>query len=327
MPQIVMFRHSPDEYSPKIQGVSGLCNWNATTKHFRRFLLSVGDYVDSTNTLQSGDLLFWSEWEACTWVRKLLPKRLHCATWLHEPIYPTACPPSAGGGCLHRQNTDPCVFGDSFKYALCLQQTCRQGRVFSTKMQQLDSGSLIFFGGTRRGTFFLDTVFVVGEKTPYVGPDWARAVQCSNAYRILTLNQTQGKLSFYRGITWSQREQHNGLYSFAPGKVLQNRATLNTLSVAFRNRCVLNFGPLNQIVQNVSTKQFGVSQNFTAINAPLNVVQLAWNELLHQVKANGFVPCVHFQWPQQNQTPNRMAHATAPQNTSAKGSRIHPSRP
>ena len=310
MPKIVMFPHSMKEYSPKpgFKGTRGLCNWNATTDHFRRFLLSKGEYVDASNVLQSGDLLFWTEWEACTCARKLLPKSQHCASWLHEPIYPTACPPTAGGGCLHRQNTDPCVFGKSFKYALCRQY--RNG--IPTELQDLETGSLIVFCGRKDGTFYLDTVFVVGEQTSYVGPDRKRpqAVHCSNAYRILTLDQTQGKLSFYRGVTWTQRMQHNDIYSFAPGKVLRGCANLNTVPVSLRNRCDLNRNSINRIINNPAN--FFNVNNWRAakcMDASPNLVQRVWNELLRQVRANGFVPCVHFPWPPQNQTPNRMAHA------------------
>ena len=297
MPKIVMFPHPSREFSPKFVDEQGMCDWNTTTDHFRRFLLSRGDYVDDAGALQTGYLLFWSEWEAKTHVTELSsPVGQHLATWLHEPQYPTPCPP-AGSGCSHGyQNTDPCVFGDSFKYALCRQY----GRGGASALQDLDPGSLIVFGGTKGGTFYLDTVFVVGKKTPYDGPDTARAVQCSNEYRILTLNQTRGKFSFYRGITWAQREQNQGLYSFTPGKVLSNRANLSALPVALRDRCALNFNSLNQIIG--SPADFFKVNNwriFKPMDASMDLIQQVWNELLNQVTANHFVPCVHFPWPQQ----------------------------
>lgn len=298
MTKIVQFPHPASEYAvPSYYGQCCPCGWNPGG-HRRRFLLSTGDYVDAAGSLQTGDLLFWSEWEANTCVTRL-PSAVgqNLATWLHEPQYPTPCP-SAGSGCAHgSQNTDPCVFGDSFKYALCRQHM--MGR--PNKMQNLDPGSLIVFGGTKDGTFYLDTVFVVGEKTPYLGPDKARVVRCSNEYRILTLDQACGNFSFYRGITWAQREQYQGLYSFTPGKVLSNRANVSALPAALRDRCALNTGTINQIIQNITVKRFAVSvtQNFMAFDARATVIQQVWSELLRQVTANGFMPCVHFPWPRQ----------------------------
>ena len=130
MPKIVMFPHSPKEYQvPRqcCQNGNGVCGWNMG-KHRRRFLLREGDYVDVANALQTKtDLLFWSEWEANTRVTRLHPAvGQNLATWLYEPQYPIPCPHPVGNDDTHCcQNTDPCVFGDSFKYAVCRQPRAR----------------------------------------------------------------------------------------------------------------------------------------------------------------------------------------------------------
>lgn len=150
MAKIVQFPHPAREYDvPDYRGEGCPCGWN-TGDHRRRFLLSRGDYVDAAGGLQTGDLLFWSEWEANTRVTRLhRAVGQNLATWLHEPQYPIPCLHPVGNDDTHCcQNTDPCVFGASFKYALCRQR--RDGS--PTRMQNLEPGSLIVFGGTKDGT-------------------------------------------------------------------------------------------------------------------------------------------------------------------------------
>jgi hypothetical protein len=54
--------------------------------------------------------------------------------------------------------------GPSFLYSNCRQFT---SQLRPTRLQRLAPGSLILFGSNLRGRFVLDTVLVVGSRTPY----------------------------------------------------------------------------------------------------------------------------------------------------------------
>lgn len=297
MARVVQFFHSANEYDvPRrcYRGENTPIGWNTTGAHFRRFLSSEGNYINEQGDKERGDLLFWSEWEANTLVTELPHANdSGCAKWLHVPQIPIST--QIVGAC-GLQNTDPCVFGASFKYALCLQE-------WSSELRNLERGSLIIFGGRKNFKFCLDTVFVVDEKTLYNGPDAEQKVSCSKDYRILTLNQTRGKLSFYRGVTWEQRHDFGGIYSFVPGICLDGRVSLNTLSPESRKRCVLDLRRLKHIMGNGEARIFDdgkKTQGFSSIEASQSLIKQIWDELLRQSIENGFVPCVHFPWPQVN---------------------------
>jgi hypothetical protein len=110
-----------------------------------------------------------------------------------------------------RQNTDPWVFGDCFRYSNCKQQSQRA-------LQQLAPGSLILFGSTLDGNFVADTVFVVRDS------QWFRRAQppdCDDAFRVCTIQslltdtECSGEaFTLYRGATHDVPV--NGMYSFVP---------------------------------------------------------------------------------------------------------------
>ena len=309
-PLIVLFPHPVEEFyfpSRNYHGLDSFCGWNEGS-HRRRFILSRGEYVDVHGCLKSAELAFWSEWEANTLVTRLsaLPTNKHEAKWLHKPQYPTPCPimdsvdeENVGEECC--MNTDPCVFGDTFKYSLCRQTRRNKNSRIATEMQNLPIGSLIVFGGTKEGGFYLDTVFVVGQKMSYVGPDSQHKIPCSNTYRILTLNQTFGQLQFYRGVTWYERDKYQGMYSFAPGKVVLDGVSASFLPLNVRERCLLDFESLNDIIRSIGVKDdfFNVEccSNFKAIRLDPKMVGKVWVELIRQMKKQQFVQCVHFDWP------------------------------
>lgn len=300
--RIVMFPHPAAEYIPKrTKGSPADSGWNMG-KHRRRLLLRDGEYVDRKGKLQKGTIAFWGEWEANTLVTKLPTSQNPTdARWVHEPQYPTPCPvkkPSANEEsdldcCM---NTDPCVFGSSFKYALCRQKRKFRGRMVKTEMQDLAPGSLIVFCGRTHGAYYLDTVFVVADSIKYDGPDKVspQKITCDQRYRILTLDQTRGDLTLYRGVTYSSAS--DGPYSFVPGSVVNGGVkSLVALPSQAQARCPLDFARLNHVM---GQQFFSLNywRGFKSEVASQKTIQRVWNELMRQTR-NNFVPGVHFEYP------------------------------
>jgi hypothetical protein len=129
-----------------------LREWNRDGTHYRKFLRTEGLFVSSIGEEpRTGELLFWGEWEGESEFHPL-PKG-SAGNGIHLPM-PTG-PLSIAAGLL--QNTDPYVFGDAFRYAICKQKG---------KMTNLAIGSVILFGSSYKHGFALDTVFVVKNATP-----------------------------------------------------------------------------------------------------------------------------------------------------------------
>ncbi len=170
---VVQFPHPGYEHNP---GNARRQPWN-TGDHRRKFLCNPGHYVSEDGSLAAGSLVFWGEWEAPsipkhTWARKdPLPRFLQVPVW----EYPTAGE--------RRQNTDPWVFGDSFRYSNCGQ--LRRGRA----LQELTPGSIVLFGSTIGPEFVIDTVFVVKDScrfSPSKPPDTDEAFRVCVVESLLT---------------------------------------------------------------------------------------------------------------------------------------------
>jgi hypothetical protein len=177
--------------------------WN-TGEHRRKFLRSNGRYVARDEVLGEGMLVFWGEWEAPSYV-KSRPKNGSLPRFLHEPVweYPEDSAP--------RQNTDPWVFGDCFRYSNCKQQS-------QTALRKLARGSLILFGSTLDGNFVVDTVFVVRDSRRFRP---AHPPQCDEAFRVCTIQSlltdagcSGDEFILYQGGTYGAPVY--GMYSFAP---------------------------------------------------------------------------------------------------------------
>ena len=168
-PVFVQFPHPGEEHSP---GKALRQAWN-TSEHRRKFLRSNGALCRRRRfDLGEATLVFWGEWETPLLHRRTSGLRAgSLPRFLHEPVweYPKNSDP--------RQNTDPWVFGDCFRYSNCKQQ--RQAA-----LQKLARGSLILFGSTRDGNFVVDTVFVVRDSERYRP---AQPPEGDDAFRICTI--------------------------------------------------------------------------------------------------------------------------------------------
>ena len=254
------------------------------TSHSRRLVLHPGDYVNAQERIVSADLVFWTEWEACTSAIPLTPSSRHAAQWLHTALSPLS-------GRIGESNTDPCVFGSSFKYCCC-QQT-PEGT-----MRRLPPGSLILFGSCLDHRFALDTVFVIGGAgVPYDASDPKEldGLGVSPEYRELALNRLKsGLLTFYRGKTAAQAAAGQP-YSFTPAKPFDEhdpkcgeRFTLDAAAV----NCQLPSG------SKTFAPILGQTQGKKVIQATTDTITRVWKEIVRQIRAAGFVPGVRFGWPE-----------------------------
>lgn len=98
-------------------------------------------------------MTLWGEWEGASDVVQVWPRDGRRPQSLHVPV--VTWPPTG-----FRQNTDPWVFGEAFRYSNCkqLDPSTRPSR-----MQRLPRGSVIAFGSGLAGRFVLDTVLVVQD--------------------------------------------------------------------------------------------------------------------------------------------------------------------
>lgn len=182
--------------------------WNDEIKHYRKFIRNGGEYLSSLNALPlSSKLLFWGEWEGNSDFTPL-GNGNGIPNGIHVPFHSVLIKGS--------QNTDPYVFGEYFKYAICSQ--------FGV-MCNLLADSLILFGTTKDIGFELDTVFVVRNH------ESAQNVYLNNAsnYTLVYYEETLKQLGqpylgpnpslynkIYRGQTWWENKDY---FSFVPCNV------------------------------------------------------------------------------------------------------------
>jgi hypothetical protein len=201
---IVQFPHPGPERGRKNWHEGLRVPWNARQLHRRKFLVSSGRYVDESGSLSEGELVFWGEWEPPSYVIEKWKKRPPLPTFLHRPVWQRRKPTGA-------QNTDPWVFGKCFRYSNC-HQLRKSGKIF---LQDLSRGSLILFGSVIGKSFILDTVFVVKDSKRYKP---GKPPASDKAFQVCTL-ETLGPswpLTLYDGVTYEDRNDFNGMYSFVP---------------------------------------------------------------------------------------------------------------
>ena len=226
MPKIVQFIHPGVEHGPDKDQTCK--KWN-TDKHKRKFLLADGEYVEGEK-LKQGQLMFWGEWEPPSKVEKLETNGNSLyPQWLHRPYLPNPLPTNP-----KLQNTDPFVFGESFKYFRC--QQFRKNK--PTQLASLDHGSLVLFGSHKDTFFQLDTVFVVSKCYGYSSSDRNALIDLLNnkgitedyyqavfkmafssetaCSKLKTLN-----LCLYFGATYDNPIK--GMYSFSPAKLYNGK--------------------------------------------------------------------------------------------------------
>ena len=204
---VVQFPHPGPEHNPgHIPRLPWRMAWN-TDGHGRKFMRSPGRYVDKSDVLSAAELTFWGEWEPPSDIVEAWSASGSLPRLLHVPVWERIAPPD-------RQNTDPWVFGDHFRYSNCKQQA-------QYALQRLTPGSVILFGSTKSGAFILDTVFVVKDSRPYT-PSNPSATD--DAFRFCTIESlcepssscAGDSFTLYQGARFD--EPINGMYSFVPSR-------------------------------------------------------------------------------------------------------------
>ena len=283
--KIVQFSHPGKEHGHDKTNPNHK-SWN-DDEHKRKFLLSEGCYVDKNNQMQKGNIVFWGEWEPDSDVQPLNQLKPYYPKWLHTPYLPEILPPSTGYQKIY-QNTDPCVFGDYFKYFVCKQY--RQKTMKSTALATLDKGSLILFGSTANNAFFqLDTVFVVSDFIEY-NPNDSNAL---SEYKLGVYRDFVFKMAFpkpigcdltlrlYKGATFDN--PFEGMYSFSPAQIWNNQ-TLGFPRVPLTKESLKN---TKYITNNLNAAP-------KCSTSSISEIKDLWTEIRNLSRKNGCVEGVKF---------------------------------
>lgn len=281
-PVLVQFPHPGREHNP---GKSTRQPWN-TRDHGRKFLQSQGRYVTvDGHSSAEVPLVFCGEWEAPSYVIECWPKQGDLPRFLHEPVWERPRTRE------FRQNTDPWVFGDCFRYSNCKQLSQRG-------LRNLAPGSLLLFGSTIHSQFVIDTVFVVSERSTIFSP--ANRPKTDDVFRICTIDalssggpagcgarycaaEAHANFTLYEGATFENPV--DGMYSFSPCR----RADDKEMRFA---RPILTLDRVNP-----SSKQ---SPKGAKDELSLQEISNYWAMVCKQVVAAGCQLGVHFATPRED---------------------------
>jgi len=239
---------------------------NGKQPHYRKFIRSNGEFVANMNSKpQNSNLIFWGEWEGNS-IFNPINNGQNTPNGIHEPFHSVVV--------RGFQNTDPYVFGNYFKYAICSQKGI---------MCNLPTGSLILFGTTTNIGFLLDTVFVVKSHETAISVCNNNAANYSIVYREETIEQLGNTYlgpnpssinKIYQSQTWWDC---NDYFSFVPCNI----ASSNNYS-----KVILNF-PL------MAKQKVGHPYRHFNRRQPIDV----WKDIVNSVLKQGFVLGVRFKEP------------------------------
>jgi hypothetical protein len=277
--KLVQFMHPGYEHGPDTPGQKA---WN-TRDHRRKFLHAPGRFrIDQDTADQSGDLLFWGEWEAQSEVAELERTGVNTPRWLHTPRLRTLA--SYRGA----QNTDPFVFNDRFLYTCC-KQRLRSGR--PTQLRFLEDGSVILFGSHVRGGFALDTVFVVDDHVDHQVPGDVPPDVVPEAYvhtTVLPMYEMDADYCDPQQIGWrlyqgaSPSRPRAGMFSFVPARPVADDSPQG-------------FARPEIALDRLITPSLRQGQKITAL--PPDEVQAAWQHVVEQVLDHDLVLATAFETP------------------------------
>lgn len=305
---IIQFPHPGVEAKPANEHDNTI-GWNNEATHRRKFLKSKGKLVTLDNLgqeqeIEHGSLSFWGEWEAQSHITRLgvgmdgYLSNPRNPRFLNEPFLDISVADRA-------HNTDPYIFGNKFRYAVCRQRHCRN------ILPNLEAGSIILFGSSIGEQFRLDTVFVVSNniksftrrdiedenstkfdrKTQYfhasLKPICGNTFNDNDEGNAAAANDLNTfRFRYYEGAMFPEREQYNGMYSFVPCKRIENAGNLNEYAFV---QPIINIEGIIQPLQNQginSTIVYGLEGSFSI-----------WQEVKKQVTAQGLLLGTWFATP------------------------------
>ncbi len=293
-PAFVHFPHPGSEHNP---GRVARQAWNTNPKHRRKFLRNPGRYVASDGSPTNALLAFWAEWEAPSYVIQRWPAKDDLPRYLQEPRWER---PKIQGS--FRQNTDPWVFGDCFRYSNCHQLN-------QSGLQNLAPGSVILFGSTlglasdTGPRFVLDTLFVVGEQrerfTPTNPPKTDEVFRVSTIEPLATggdpgacgasgiCGDANAWFTLYSGATYEA--PINGMYSFVPCRRVDRE------NFRFAR-------PALSLPAEIVNPWSWQSPKGAGRPLPVDEIRGLWAIVRDQVLAASCLPGVHFSTPPQDHT-------------------------
>ncbi len=206
---IVQFMHPGKERKPEPRTRYAQWRGHASQQpHTRKFMEHTGQYVTPQFETKVGPVRFWNEWEPPS---KVVSRwATGSPEYLHKPFFVDSPDPTA-------YDTDPCVFGNEFKSAGCLQLTHKGTR--ESALRRLDVGSMIIFGSRVNTVFALDTILVVRDFVdgkPFDGRSefGERYDRVTYDRRYADIPELPGSLRIYKGATLFNTV--HGMYSFTP---------------------------------------------------------------------------------------------------------------
>ena len=285
MPQIIQFLHpGPEAILPR--GLN-ILPWNCGNIHKRKFLLSKGKYV-SNNSEEDACLTFWGEWEPQSYVERLPNLGQHYPSYLNRPFLDVTVPDRC-------HNTDPYVFGVSFKYFICQQGVKKI-------LRNLDPLSLILFGSCIEGKFCLDTLFVVsdrqvkykktkvnklGKKNTVFYPASIEPLLNEKYCEKIKCNSVEDEYTYYEGITFNDRKQFKNIFSFAPSMIYKNQ---NDTNFAFQR-------PAIEIPEIISPRQTQSINGNGGRNYSVEEIVNVWHKIVDTINKKNLVLGTHFEEP------------------------------
>ena len=259
---IVQFPHPGAEHNAKHK--QPIFPWN-TGKHHRKFMRVPASYMDASGSMVHAPVSFWGEWEAPSRVIRTWRPEAGLPTYLHEPYWET---PQFGG---FRQNTDPWVFGDYFRYSNCKQQS-------QNALLHLLPGSMVLFGSTRGGQFVLDTCFIAASSAPMLetqGDD-----EVFDVCTINSLRHGTSEFQVHRGATVTN--PIGGMFSFTP-------CLAGGETARFRR-------PIIELAPYVNPRSQQSPSGASVLRPPAEI-RRAWDSVVEQVREEGLDLGVHMATP------------------------------
>lgn len=268
MAKIIQFIHPGPEHSYDNYVIGRMHkDWNSG-EHKRKFCEANGEYIGLDNKNNTGKFMFWGEWEPPSFV-DLTNQDSPLPKYIHSPYLPI----NVNGNVVltGTQNTDPCVFGEYFKYFVC-QQIRTNGKL--TQMAYLMQGDLILFGSGKNKRFIIDTIFVVENM-----------IEVSNVepnYGVISINRCANYASLgckiYQGKAFSENE----IYSFTPA----NKSYFSRLEVPTNAKLLLNNYITNTLTQ---------GRKISEVNDV--TIKKVWNELKSLTQNQGLLLAHKIEWP------------------------------
>ncbi|SFE54140.1 hypothetical protein [Sunxiuqinia elliptica] len=285
--KFIQFMHPSWEHGFKSKNGDIFPNkqWNKLS-HKRKFVKQSGFLLDSLNdTPKESDIDFWCEWEPNSIVEKELETNINLSRiksnytglpkFLHGELFYSKLDSNLG-----RKNTDPCVFGKTFKFFLC-QQTRKKSKKnperIQTQLAKLEKGSIILFGShkqnskTKERLFIVDTVFVVDDWIEFYSKEDFKNIndtRICKGYKDICINFLD-KLPITRRLYFgaTYENQVNGMFSFVPCKKSGNNYGFERPVIILKDRVNSN--------RNTGFKQSTINN--------IDESKAIWNNIVKQI--------------------------------------------